>query len=202
MNFFVIEGIDGSGKTTLLESIQKFIKKIHKNQCFIFLKEPTELETGKKIRELLQSDKKVSQKDLLKLFEEDRFANLQKNILPNQEKIIIQDRYYFSTAVYQGETKEEVIEIFYYFYKKFPKPKISFFLQIDLETIYQRIQKRNSNSLDIFEKKEELKRIYKNYQILLEELKKLNFNFYTLDSKKNSYRMAKEVLKIIFSSLD
>lgn len=201
MNFFVIEGIDGSGKTTLIQLLQRFIKKIHKVQCFLFLKEPTDLETGKKIKELLLSNQKISQKDWLKLFEEDRLANVEKNILPNKEKIIIQDRYYFSTAAYQGETKEQVIEILYYFYKKFPKPKIIFFLQLDLDTALQRIQKRNANSLDIFEKKEELKRIYKNYQILLEELKKLDINFYILDSKKNSYHLAKEVLKIIFSNL-
>ncbi|MFN3604691.1 MAG: dTMP kinase [Leptonema sp. (in: bacteria)] len=201
MNFFVIEGIDGSGKTTIIQTIQTMVMKLKLNECFLFLKEPTNLDTGKKIRNSLQQNKNLTQKEWLKLFEEDRNKNIQYNILPNQKKIIIQDRYYFSTAAYQATHKEEALEILYYFYYKFPTPKIVFFIDIDISTALSRIQKRKQN-IEQFEKKQELERIYKNYEVILNELKNLKLEFNIIQGNQKSVALAKLILKKVFSVLE
>lgn len=196
MNFFVIEGIDGCGKTTLIQSLQKFTKKLHIYEYFLFLKEPTDFETGKKIKDLMFSSHKISEKNWIYLFEEDRKVNIQMNILPNKNKIIVQDRYYFSTAAYQGKTKKEVLDILYSSYKKFPEP-VMIFLDVNLEIAIERIKRRKTNHSDIFEKN--IKQAYENYKIILQELKKLNINSYVLNPANRPNRLAKETLRIIFN---
>ncbi len=138
------------------------------------------------------------------LFEQDREKNLLYNLIPNKNKVILQDRYYFSTAAYQGISEENVKEILYYFFNKFPPPKIVFFLDIEIPIALERIKKRKQtfqSSLDIFEKEIELTRIRNNYKIIWEELKKLRIEFYILDAQKKITELTHFIIRKIFSTI-
>lgn len=126
------------------------------------------------------------------------------NINPNRDKIILQDRYYFSTAAYQGISEKNVKEILYYFYYKFPPPKVVFFLDIEISLALERIKKRNQTFeiySDMFEKENELSRIRKNYTMIWQELEILPIEFYILDGRKKIGELTSFVMRKIFSKI-
>ena len=83
----IIEGIDGSGKSTLLKSLKKHFND---GSRYTFLYEPThQSKWGKRIRTLLKSQIDLSEaqnKELMKLYREDRYWNIQNNIRPALQK--------------------------------------------------------------------------------------------------------------------
>ncbi len=167
--FAVIEGIDGSGKTTILEAL--------KGDPFFasweFLREPTDGPFGKKIREIIsQSDRVYSRQtrnELTDLFIQDRIWDNENNIMPliKKKKNILSDRYYISTAAYQGMDRKEVLKILVEQMENplILNPDFIFFLNIDVATSLDRIRKRNTQK-EIFEKKDSLLRIFNNYLII------------------------------------
>jgi dTMP kinase len=93
MYLYIIEGIDGSGKSTQIQLLKKIIRRLKLQDCFVFLYEPTDFDTGKKIRQYLKENRNLTLEEWFMLFDKDREKNVQLNILPNQDKIIIMDRY-------------------------------------------------------------------------------------------------------------
>jgi dTMP kinase len=102
----VFEGIDGTGKSTQARLLVERIEELHGKDKVVLLSEPTKkTRYGRKIRELLSDpDREVSFDDELSLFFDDRKLNVNRYINPalRKEKIVVMDRYYFSTASYQG----------------------------------------------------------------------------------------------------
>lgn len=203
-NFFILEGIDGSGKTTTIEILKKMIKRLHLTDCFVFLFEPTNLTYGRIIRQYLKEHKQLSLEEWLKLFDADRKENLKENLIPNQNKIIVMDRYYFSTAAYQGRSIEDVKRIFDYFYNHFPPPKTVFYLDISLEEALRRISKRKEDMgkvKEVFETNEELKRVLNHYKYLQELSHNFHIQWENINALENPYKNAKMILRNIFSKV-
>lgn len=97
----VMEGIDGTGKTT---QAKKLVEHLNANgYSALFLKEPTDGPIGQKIRELANTGRTTPEEEL-ELFIQDRMENCERNIGPAlaQGKIVVLDRYYFSSVAYQG----------------------------------------------------------------------------------------------------
>ncbi|GIX40819.1 MAG: thymidylate kinase [Leptospiraceae bacterium] len=204
MFFYVIEGIDGSGKSTQIKILKETVMRLKLKKCFLFLFEPTNLETGRIIRSYLKNNIYLSEKEWLNLFDKDREENVKKNILPNKDKVIIMDRYYFSTAAYQAKDKSNVEKIFLYFYQKYPEPTAIFYLDISLENALERIKKRLSDQkteLEVFEKEQELKRILENYEYLEKLSIKYNLNWLKIKAKENPFRISKLILRKVFSDI-
>ncbi len=105
--FYVVEGIDGAGKSTLLKSLACALQA--QNQDLLCLQEPSKEPTGQKIRSLLQAQRQLSAQEWVALFLEDRKINIAKHIQPalKAKKVILQDRYFYSTAAYQGVAHKE-----------------------------------------------------------------------------------------------
>ncbi|HNH07452.1 MAG TPA: dTMP kinase, partial [Leptospiraceae bacterium] len=101
--FIVIEGIDGSGKSTLSKSL--FSELSRNMECCLF-SEPTQFETGLKIRKHLKGEISLSKADLISEFLEDRKLSIERNIQPSlsQGKNVILDRYFYSMAAYQSDS--------------------------------------------------------------------------------------------------
>lgn len=98
-----IEGIDGSGKSTQVKRLVSFLTE--SGYDVIYLLEPTFGTWGKKIREMAEKgSREKSPKEEYRLFLLDRKENVKKNILPalKANRIVVIDRYYFSTMAYQG----------------------------------------------------------------------------------------------------
>ncbi len=193
--FAVFEGIDGSGKTTLLRNTAALLSNP------VLLKEPSELPSGLLIRKKLAAKEQLKSSEWLTLFLEDRYANLRENILPalRSGKTVLQDRYYYSTAAYQGEirpdpynkdqlTAEQIISI--HQERGFPEPDLLFYIDLDTDTALGRILSTRSGT-ESFETKEHLNRILRNYRTILPS------NVIRLDGKKNPQELAAEAAALI-----
>ncbi len=99
----VFEGIDGSGKSTQRRMLADLLNK--KGIANISLAEPTRGKWGMKIRQLLAEGRNgISPDEELEWFMNDRREDVEQNIEPalRAGKVVLMDRYYFSTAAYQG----------------------------------------------------------------------------------------------------
>lgn len=98
----VFEGTDGTGKSTQLQLLHKAL--LDRDYKVIATREPTEGKYGLEIRQLYKNRKKYSNEEELELFLADRREHVDKLITPalNRGEIVLCDRYFLSTAAYQG----------------------------------------------------------------------------------------------------
>ncbi len=100
--FISIEGTDGCGKTSVISEIKRHFSD---NKNVVYTREPGGYNNkiSEKIRELVLNNEMDYITEAL-LFAASRSENVFKFILPNLEnnKIVISDRYFDSSLVYQG----------------------------------------------------------------------------------------------------
>jgi len=98
----VFEGVDGTGKSTQLQLLYEILQR--KNYPVIATREPTEGKYGQEIRQLYKNREKYSDEEELELFLADRKEHVDQLLISalNRGKIILCDRYFLSTAAYQG----------------------------------------------------------------------------------------------------
>jgi dTMP kinase len=98
------EGIDGSGKTTQIEKVAIFLR--NHDYSVTVTHEPTrDSPYGQLIKNKVKKNReKVTPEEELEWYTKDRQWDLTQNILPNLEKnhVVLVDRYYLSSAAYQG----------------------------------------------------------------------------------------------------
>lgn len=96
-----IEGIDGAGKTTQVEILSRMLADA--GEEIVVSKEPTDGKWGRKLRESAANGRLPLETEL-DLFIRDRKEHINSLILPsiNEGKIVILDRYFYSTIAYQG----------------------------------------------------------------------------------------------------
>ena len=147
--FIVFDGMDGSGKTSQAKMLADFLK--NKGKKVLFTHEPTRnTKLGRYIEKRIRSQNKPSTKELLELYTKDREAHLKNEIIPNLKKgkIIVCDRYYYSTMAYQLP-KEKWKD----YIKPFLKPDIAFICNIPAEIAIKRINHSLRNNERRFRKK-------------------------------------------------
>lgn len=153
----IFEGIDGSGKTTQINNVTNYLKK--KNKKFIKLREPGGSKNSEIIRNLILNKRNKFDKftDLL-LYLAARNENINQVIEKNfNKKIILIDRYIYSTIAYQcygmGVNKNLVTTINNFIVKRF-KPTHSFLLIVNEKNLKFRLKNRlNKNRYDNFKLK-------------------------------------------------
>lgn len=99
----VFEGADNLGKTTQIEALYSYLAN-EKKLNVIKTREPGATNLGSKIREiLLNSKEKIPAKAQLLLFQADRAIHTETTLKPYLDKgyVILCDRFYLSTLVYQ-----------------------------------------------------------------------------------------------------
>ena len=155
-----LEGIDGCGKST---QSQFLIKEFEKNdEKTILLKEPTNGKYGEKLWEMLRGKREATTEEILELFILDRKEHVNEKIKPalEQGKIILMDRYYYSTMAYQAAAGIDVSRIRKD--NKFaPKPDIVLIFDLPADLAMKRV--RGHSVADIFEKEEHLEKVRKAY---------------------------------------
>ena len=98
----VLEGIDGSGKTTQARALLGRLRR--RGIPAAFFREPTRGRWGRQIKRLAVRADSLTPEQELELFVRDRRENVAKNLVPALERgrVVVLDRYYFSTIAYQG----------------------------------------------------------------------------------------------------
>ena len=99
----VFEGIDGTGKSTQCRKMEEYLNQ--KGVPVIRFREPTGGIWGQKIRKILKDGRgDITREEELSWFNKDRREDVEKNISPalSENKVVLLDRYYYSTAAYQG----------------------------------------------------------------------------------------------------
>lgn len=164
------EGIDGSGKSTQLALLKEYLEE--KGYSVVATKEPTDGPWGRQIKELPfigQAEvKRHPPGKELELFTQDRGDHVERVIGPalKEGKIVLTDRYYFSTMAYQGALGidpneiEEMNEAFA------PRPDLVLLLVCPPKVALARIRKNRKKGLDPFERERYLERVQEIYQRL------------------------------------
>jgi dTMP kinase len=155
-----IEGIDGSGKTTQAQMLYTYLKT--RKIKTILSKEPTESIYGRKIKKLAQGRRESTDPyDEYRLFLEDRKLHVKEVIKPalEQKKIVILDRYYFSTMAYQGAVGLDPTTIRAENEKFSPIPEVIFLITIPPAMGIDRIRNRRKEIPNAFECKENLEKV-------------------------------------------
>ncbi len=98
----VLEGIDGSGKTTQARALLRRLRR--RGREAVFFREPTRGRWGREIKRLAVRADSLTPEEQLDLFVKDRRENVALNLEPALAagKVVVLDRYYFSTIAYQG----------------------------------------------------------------------------------------------------
>lgn len=98
----VLEGIDGAGKTTQARLLLRRLRREGFEAAYF--REPTRGRWGREIKKLALLPDSLTPEEELELFEKDRRENVRLNLKPAlaQKKVVVLDRYYFSTMAYQG----------------------------------------------------------------------------------------------------
>jgi dTMP kinase len=154
----VFEGIDGAGKST---QARLLLRKLRALGCeVVSFREPTRGKWGRAIKRMAKTAGSLTPKEELDLFVRDRRENVRKNLKPAlaAKKVVILDRYYFSTIAYQGAKGIDPVYIRRLNERFAVKPDLVFILDIAAGRGLGRIRKRKRKDL-LFERERYLARV-------------------------------------------
>jgi dTMP kinase len=136
-----IEGIDGAGKSTLQRRLADWCRS--EGRIVTTGREPTDGPHGRALRESARSGR-LSPEAELELFLKDRHDHVASVIAPalRRGEVVILDRYYFSTAAYQGARGIDPEKILAANEAFAPVPDLVLLLDIDPSAGHQRIGAR------------------------------------------------------------
>ena len=184
-----LEGIDGCGKSTQSKFLMEKFEE--NNEKTIILKEPTSGKYGKKLWEMLSGKRKATTEQILDLFVMDRKEHVDEKINPalKEGKIVLMDRYYYSTMAYQAAAGIDVNRI-----RKdnefAPKPDIVLIFDLPADLAMKRV--KGHSVADVFEKEEHLEKVREAYLNLRgDPLVRI------IDSTRTPEEIFKEVWKLV-----
>lgn len=150
MMFITFEGLDFSGKSTQVELLKKYF--IEKNKKVEVIREPGGTEISEEIREILldKKNKKMFMETEIFLFSASRAQLVREKIRPylKNKVYVISDRFHDSTTAYQGFGRGIDIESVMHINKIAigeTIPDITFFIDLPLEEIKKRQDKKNKD---------------------------------------------------------
>ncbi|MDA8161212.1 MAG: dTMP kinase [Desulfobacteraceae bacterium] len=154
-----LEGIDGTGKSTQVALLAEALRR--DGFQVIATREPTDGPHGQRIRALYQARDSVSREQELALFLEDRRQHVDELIRPAlaRGQVVLTDRYYLSTAAYQGGndwSSEEIIRLNEAFA---PRPDLVILLVLSPEEAVARIRRYRGEAPNHFEQEAGLRQV-------------------------------------------
>ncbi|GAB4382343.1 dTMP kinase [Methanothermobacter thermautotrophicus] len=181
--YICFEGIDGSGKTTHAALTASWLREngymVHE------VREPTDSNIGSLIRSMLSSpDARTPdvQRMLALLFAADRLTLRSKIEGDWAEDVVVSDRCYYSSMVYQGP-EEWICEI-----NRFaPRPDVVILLDIDVEVAMERC-----GGTDEFEDPSYLAGVRERYLELADKK-----GFYTVNAERGVNLIQRDIRRIL-----
>ena len=159
--FIVIEGLDGSGKTTQAILLADKLSKSHK---VLLTAEPSKGKIGTFIRNccLYEQTRLPTEAEAL-LFAADRIEHMQEELKPalDDGKIVLCDRYVYSTLAYQGSAGLS-LDWIKTINSRAIQPDFSLFLDVPPDRVLERLQRKKS-VMETLETQQKVREIYLKY---------------------------------------
>lgn len=145
-----IEGIDGAGKSTLADLVQALLTA--RKFRVVRSKEPTTGRWGRMLRDSALTGR-LSLEEEVETFIKDRMEHVERLIIPAllEGKVVLLDRYYFSTVAYQGARGMDPAELMRRNETFAPEPDLLVLVDVDPQLGLERVRSRG-NHADQFEK--------------------------------------------------
>jgi dTMP kinase len=190
--FICVEGLDGCGKTTQARLLVKRLKKMGYDA--VYTVEPSRGRIGMLIkRYFLHGERRVSAVIEALLFAADRFEHVEKEVIPalNEGKIVVSDRYVYSSLAYQGADGLDLkwIEMIN---DHVIRPSLAIFVDAEPEAVVQRLKPKKS-VMENLETQHKVREVYTNF-VKKRELVKINGN-------KSKREVADDILKLTLKFL-
>lgn len=189
--FVVFEGIDGSGTSTQLQRLaQRLLQTRIKHRIDA---EPTQGPIGRLIRTALSGEVPLHPHTVAHLFAADRNEHVQGKAgiieICSQGKLLISDRYIFSSLAYQGLTCGT--ELPGILNGDFPLPELLFFFSLPAETGMERM--KNRSSLEIYEKLDFQQQVAAAYEQVLGEFSASSMRLVRIDASKDMDSISEQI---------
>ncbi len=159
--FICIEGLDGSGKSTQAKLLTKKLNKAGYNA--IYTAEPSQGKIGKFIRKRLFEANRMPTTAEALLFAADRIEHVKNQVAPGlaEGKIVVSDRYVYSSLAYQGSAGLSLdwIETVN---ANAQKPDLCIFIDVEPSVVLERL-KRKKSVMENLETQQKVRDIYLKY---------------------------------------
>jgi dTMP kinase len=155
-----LEGIDGSGKSTQARLLAAALKRLGRE--VVLTREPSEGRAGRKLRRYLAgSSRHLSPAAELALFVCDRREHVAAIIRPALKagKTVITDRYYYSSAAYQGALGLDPEKILALNETFAPRPHRVFILSLPVAVALRRLASQGGGARQLSESPQYLPRV-------------------------------------------
>jgi dTMP kinase len=189
--FIVIEGLDGSGKTTQSKILANKLSEDHKVLCTA---EPSHGKVGTFIRnDCLYEEKRLPTEVEALLFAADRVEHLQTELTPalSEGKIVICDRYIYSSLAYQGSAGLS-LDWIKTINARALEPDFALYIDVPPERVLERLQRKKS-VMETLETQRKVREIYLKYVEKGELIR--------IDGDKNKDAVAQELFLKVLSLL-
>lgn len=193
--FVVFEGLDGAGTTTQTQLMVEALR--NSERPAIQTREPSDGPIGVLIRQMLsmrvvsrlpQGFEPVNRESLALLFAADRLDHVQNTVVPalHEGKVVISDRYYASSFVYQGDVDEsEHFDVAWVreLNSRARRPDLTIFLEAPVDVCLERMGSRAQR--DIYETQEKLTRLHGRYAQVMSLLEEAGEPILRLDATQD-----------------
>jgi len=185
----VFEGIDGSGKSTQAEILLKRLQE--EDVDVVYFREPSKGKWGRKIKKKALHPDSLTPEEELELFLKDRRENVEKNLKPalKKKRVVILDRYYYSTIAYQGAKGIDEKQIARMNEEFVVQPDLVFILDIDPQKGLERIENRKKKDR-LFEREDYLAKVREIFRSFKGE------KFVHIDALRSKEEISKEIEEI------
>ena len=191
--FICVEGLDGCGKTTQTKLLVRKLRKMGWDA--VYTAEPSRGKIGQFIKKYcLHGEKRTFPIVEALLFAADRFEHVEREVIPalNEGKVVVSDRYVYSSLAYQGATGLDLkwIEMIN---EHAIRPDLAIFVDVEPEAVIKRLKPKKS----VMENLETQRKVREVYVKFVEkgELVRIDGNKYTKE-------VADDVLKVVLRFLE
>jgi dTMP kinase len=186
--FICVEGLDGCGKTTQSKLLVRKLRKMGWDA--VYTAEPSRGKIGKFIQKYcLHGEKRTSPIVEALLFAADRFEHVEREVIPvlNEGKIVVSDRYVYSSLAYQGATGLDLkwIEMIN---EHAIRPDVAIFVDVEPEAVIKRLKPKKS----VMENLETLRKVREVYVKFVEKGELVR-----IDGNKSKKEVADDILKVV-----
>jgi len=190
--FICIEGVDGCGKTTQAKILVKNLR--HRGFDAVYTTEPSAGKVGKLIRRfVLDRQRRVSTALEALLFAADRVDHVGSEVKPllKQGKIVVCDRYAYSSLAYQGAAGLDLewIDLINRFALKVD---LALFVDVEPEVVVERLKRKKS----VMETVRNLRKVREVYLRLVQQQRLV-----ALDGNRSVREVSESILETVLEKL-